>query len=402
MKIAMITRADSSGGGASKVAEDLTKLLRNKNISVDYFSRSSEYIESIPLYSSFEKKLYHRLLDIGIQGYYPFEKKIIDKHDLQQHYDIFHFHDTSATVSPVTIKYLSDKNKKIIWTIHDCSVFTGGCCYPLDCKKYLNTCTHCPQLGYFGLGRNIDFTFIFHKIKKNMLQNSNITFVAPSKWIADLIYKTGHLKHYPEIISNGVNTKLFLPLSKIDTRIKLQLPQNRFIILIACNNLANKYKGIKYALEVLQKIRQELNPFILIVGKQNLDISNELEGLDFHFTGFIGNQELLNQYYASADIFLNTTIADNQPLIVLEIMASGTPNIGFATGGISEIITQGIDGYLIENNNVLELEHSIIKLYNEKAYGIMGEKARKKVEQNHNMELFFENYFKLYKLIFNQ
>ena len=67
-----------------------------------------------------------------------------------------------------------------------------------------------------------------------------------------------------------------------------------------------------------------------------------------------------------ADIFLNTTIADNQPLSVLESMASGTPNVGFSTGGIPEVVETNSDGFLIDKDEVNLLSEKIISIFHTK------------------------------------
>lgn len=398
MKIAIISKANSSGGGASKVATQLTHMLQKQNIHVDHFTRStSTNIPTIPLYSDFEKKVYHRLLDLGIQEYFPFERKVLKKHDALNGYDIFHFHDITSTVSPLTLKYLSDRGKKIVWTIHDCSVVTGGCLYPLDCKHYLTKCKNCPQLNSFGLARNFDFTHMFHRMKKYVLKNSNIKFIAPSKWIAELVYETGYLKEYPTIIPNGVDTSIFKPLNKKATRSFLGLKQNRFTILLSSVTLQNRYKGLKYAIEIIHKLKK-INPYILIVGNESQELSTKLQGFDTFFTGLIKDDMLLNKYYASADIFLNTTVADNHPLTVLEAMASGTPNFGFSTGGIPEIVTNNIDGILTKHQSS-DLASEIERSFKSKSYKIYGANAQKTIQNNYNQNDFLIKHLNLYQNI---
>jgi glycosyltransferase involved in cell wall biosynthesis len=399
MKIAMISKADSSGGGASKVATQLTQLLRNEKIDVDHFTRSaSTSTDTIPLYTDFEKKIYHRLLDLGIQEYFPFERKVLKKYDALKHYDIFHFHDITSTVSPLTLKYLSDHGKKIVWTIHDCSIVTGGCLYPLECKQYLTSCKHCPQLGSFGLGRNFDFTQYFHKIKKYVLQNSNIHFVAPSKWIADLVYNTGYIQNYPTIISNGVDTNLYKLINKKAIRDTLNLPKDRFILLLSSSNIQNPYKGISYAIETIGLLKK-INPFVLLIGKKGDAFEHHLKGIDFFATGYISDQQLLNQYYSAADIFLNTTIEDNQPLTVLEAMASGTPNVGFRTGGIPEIVQVEKTGLLVEKKDVTSLAKSIEKHSQQNSLESIGKESQKWVKKFYSQEIFFKKHLNLYKKV---
>jgi glycosyltransferase involved in cell wall biosynthesis len=396
VNIAIISKSGRRGGGASRCAEDLFYLLKNDGHFVNHFTRSKDSEEMIPLYSSFEKKIYHRLMDIGFQEIIPFERKVLNKYDQVNNYDIFHFHDISSAVTPLTIKYLSDKNKSIVWTLHDCTMVTGGCVYPLECTKYRSLCHSCPQLGHFPLARNIDLSFLFHSIKKFVLKNSNITLVSPSKWLANLVYNTGYINNYPIVIPNGVDTNLFKAYEKKLIRVDLDLPIDKFIILISSSSFDNPYKGIKYAIETI-KLLEDIDPLILMIGKIDEKISFELKNFNKVEIGYIEDKETLNKYYSCADISLNTTIADNLPIAVLETMASGTPNIGFATGGIPEIIEQDIDGYLVENKDINTLKNKIIELYlNHELLINMQKKAREKILKNYTLEIFYQNYVNLF------
>ena len=400
MKIAMLSKSDRSGGGASRCAEDLTLGLQTMGHYVDHFARSGNS-SIIPLYTNFEKKIYHRLRAVGIQEIIPFEKKVIKHYDTLHNYDLFHFHDISSAISPLTLKWLSDTNRNVIWTLHDCSPFTGGCLYPMECNYFQTTCKSCPQIGRFPLASNFDFIRFFHSLKKYLLHHSKIHFIAPSKWMADFAYNTGHLSTYPTIISNGVDTNIFKPLNKNQTRSLLNLPQDRFIILISSATLDNPFKGIKYAIETIHLLKN-INPFVLIVGSYNDLIPTTLKGFDFHFTGYIDNKSTLNQYYSSADVFLNTTIADNQPIAVLEAMASGTPNIGFATGGIPEIITHETNGFLVKNKDISAIASKIFQWVHSKEHLQMGINASKKIDNFFNEKLFIENHHTFYKSLCKQ
>ena len=402
MKIAMISKADSLGGGASKIATLLTNSLPHDQIYVDHFTRSTSVLTpTIPLYNNFEKKLYHRFLDFGIQEYFPFERKVLHSYDTLNQYDIFHFHDITSAVSPLSIKYFSDRGKKILWTIHDCSVFTGGCLNPFECKQYLSLCKTCPQLNSFGLGRNFDFTSVFHRIKKYVLQKSHIHFVAPSKWIADMAYETGYLKEYPTIIHNGIDTKVFKPLTKETVRKELQLPQKRFIILFSAANIHNPYKGFQEALSILEKL-QNMNPFLLFVGTQEQTLQQTLKGFDFLCTGYIQDSSLLNKYYASADIYLNTTLADNFPLTALEVMASGTPNFGFDTGGMQEMVTNNVNGFLVKYENKHMLADQIIQYSKQANRSLFERKTADTIQKNFSLITFVNNYKNVYEELLTQ
>jgi glycosyltransferase involved in cell wall biosynthesis len=65
------------------------------------------------------------------------------------------------------------------------------------------------------------------------------------------------------------------------------------------------------------------------------------------FLGWLQGDALV-QRIASADIFVCASLTENQPVSLLESLASGVPVVALAAGGIPEIITDGEDGFLIE------------------------------------------------------
>ncbi|MDA0812448.1 MAG: glycosyltransferase family 4 protein [Verrucomicrobia bacterium] len=50
------------------------------------------------------------------------------------------------------------------------------------------------------------------------------------------------------------------------------------------------------------------------------------------------------------DIFINTTNVDNTPLSVVEAMALGIPVVSTSAGGLPDLVTNGIDGFLVDCN----------------------------------------------------
>jgi glycosyltransferase involved in cell wall biosynthesis len=249
------------------------------------------------------------------------------------------------------------------------------------------------------MAKNIDLSFLFHNIKKYVLKNSDIQFVTPSKWLADLVYSTGYIKDYPIVISNGVDLSKFKMLNKENVRKELKLPLNRFQILLSSSGFDNPYKGIGYAIEAI-KLLKDINPLIIMVGKKDKGISNSLKNIDTFEIGYIEDKEILNKYYSAADIYLNTTIAEVQSIASMESMASGTPVFGFATGGVPEFITQDIDGFLVENKDINRLIEKIRNVFNDAKYLYqMQQNARKKIEEKYSLEIFLRNYIDLYKTI---
>ena len=75
-------------------------------------------------------------------------------------------------------------------------------------------------------------------------------------------------------------------------------------------------------------------------------------GLDSQVT-FVGNitdRDKLKLYYAASDLFLFPSLYDNAPLVVREAAALHTPSIMVRGATASTILTDGENGFLIDNN----------------------------------------------------
>ena len=291
-KIAIVSKADSFGGGASRVADDISFGLRNKGYLVHHYmgwsGRGYTDVDK-PLYGKYSKEIWFAqkvLKKLCLPEVFPLELLMFKKGEKIKGYDIFHFHDLSSAISPLTLLYIS-KTTPVIWTIHDCSPFTAGCLYPMECKNYKIGCGHCPQLGEWPLDIKFDTTRLLFFIKKLIHKDGKITLVSPSNWMAKQAYDSGLLKHYPVVIPNGVDTNIFKKLNKKNIREKLGLPTQRLIVLLSAGKISDVRKGIRFSVEALQHIR-DLNPFILITGAMDKEMETLLFGLDYKSVGGTG------------------------------------------------------------------------------------------------------------------
>ena len=66
--------------------------------------------------------------------------------------------------------------------------------------------------------------------------------------------------------------------------------------------------------------------------------------------------------YDGADIFVNSSVVDNQPLSVLEALAAGLPIVSTATGDIPALLAQGEAGCLVPERDPAALAASITAL----------------------------------------
>ncbi len=99
------------------------------------------------------------------------------------------------------------------------------------------------------------------------------------------------------------------------------------------------------------------------------------------FTGILTKKAWITKA-EEFDIFINTTTVDNIPVSVIEAMALGLPVVSTNVGGMPYLITDSVDGILVESNNAVMMKGEIIKLLkNVDKVKKITENARKEAEK---------------------
>jgi glycosyltransferase involved in cell wall biosynthesis len=402
MKIAIISKSDRFSGGASRVAEDLAIWLNEAGHHADHFIASSqnEHPQQQSLYGKgFTFKLCRKIHALtnqyGFRELLPIEywfklSQVLDD------YDVVHFHDLYSAISPFTLA-LTARRKPTFFTVHDCSAFTGGCLYPMECKKFTSYCHQCPQLPQnTWKDRFRDHSKEVQSIKRWLAMHSQIRYIFPSNWIAHQACLALSFKVPPVMIPYGIALDPFSTITKQEAKAVLGIPEYRKVVVISANYLAAPHKGVRYAIAALQSCR-DFSPLVMAVGHCNDEVREALQGLEVREMGFINEPKLMAQIYSASDIMLFCSLADNLPLTVLEAMASSTVIVGFSTGGVPEMIQTGKNGVLVEPTNQEALNQALRQALMSSNLEAMGQQARKDVEYNFSRNLFLEKHLQLYQ-----
>lgn len=119
-------------------------------------------------------------------------------------------------------------------------------------------------------------------------------------------------------------------------------------------------------------------------------------------TGRIPNS-ILPEYYSAADVFVITSNYDNFPNAVIEAMACGLPVVATKVGGIPQQVEHGVNGFLIQNNNIAELKESILKLVgNRTLCKEIGQRNREMVISKYNWSKSTRKFLEIYEHILGQ
>ena len=263
--------------------------------------------------------------------------------------DVIHLHNIHGYYINIEVlfAYLKTCGKKIIWTLHDCWVFTGHSAYcdMVKCEKWKDGCDHCPQLKVYPKSY-VDRSKSNWIKKKNVLQNiPNLTIVTPSQWLADLVKQSFLSEYKVSVIHNGIDTSVFKP-TESDFRQKYDI-KDKYIIL-GVSTAWSEMKGLSDYVKLAEALDESY--LVVLVGvtvEQKKELPNKILAIER-----TNNIEELASIYSSSDLFVNLSYCENYPTVNLEAISCGIPVLTYNSGGSSE---SALDGVIIERGKLSEV-----------------------------------------------
>jgi glycosyltransferase involved in cell wall biosynthesis len=398
--VALVSRSNAVGGGASRIAEELAEWLLAAGSRVVHFCGSpvgaSKPFQATLHSPGFPGKLsrgVHRLTRrLGLNEFIPLEFYSTLRHVLNE-FDVVHFHDLNLAIAPFTVQLCSRK-KPVVFTAHDCSCFTGGCVYPLKCEGYLARCGNCPQLP--AVGARFDFTPSNLGINRWLASQATIQYVFPSRWLRERASRSLHFAKPAEVIPNGFSPAGYEFGSKSDARRELGIRDETKVILVAAHYLADPRKGVAFALAAIKAVA-DLNPLVIFVGNPPSDLEARMLGMRFWLAGFVSDKRRLGLLFAASDVFVFSSLEDNLPIMVQEAMAAGTPVVGFAAGGVPEMVDDQRTGWLCPPGDQLGLNVKLRDALTDGNLSEFGRAARESVRERFDIDAFGKRHLELYE-----
>lgn len=156
--------------------------------------------------------------------------------------------------------------------------------------------------------------------------------------------------------------------------------------LLSTRNLESHY-GIHVIIEAFALVKKHYPEATLTVaghGSEEDRLRRLASSLGVDGIRFVGLVEPENvpRLYEEADIYLNASVIDNQPVSVLEAFAAGTPVVSTATGDIGHMIRDGETGCLVPQNDPGAIAVAVCALLqNPERAASVARCARKEVER---------------------
>jgi len=290
--------------------------------------------------------------------------------------DILNLHWISGMVDIPGLPELS-KGKSVVWTLHDMNPLTGGCHFSGGCRRFEQGCGACPQLGSTNPA---DISAAYCTEKAKAYAATDLTLVSPSRWLATQAQSSSCMINKPVLtIPYGLDHTVFAPHPTIPIRRALQLGTEDFVILYGADYACAR-KGGEAAFRLLSSLPQTLNGRRIVLATFGAPQPGLMKtGLQHLELGYLDTPQLMAQIYSMADMLLMPTLEDNLPNTVLESMSCGTPVVGFATGGMPDMIEHGSNGWLAAPHDIDGLRKGIENVLNA---GLQARKAARKAVLN--------------------
>ena len=197
--------------------------------------------------------------------------------------------------------------------------------------------------------------------------------IAPTAQVKELLLKEKVLKPL-EIIHTGVDLELIASASAEGIKTKHQIPQAGRLLLYV--GRLSREKNIPFLLDAFKKVAgKKSDVYLMIVAEGPKRKEHEkMAGERVIFAGKIPPPEIFN-YFKAADLFVFSSKTETQGLVLAEANAAGLPIVALASPVIEEMVENGRDGFITEENRELFSQKILQLLEDENLRRSMSEKA---------------------------
>ncbi|MBR5744592.1 MAG: glycosyltransferase [Muribaculaceae bacterium] len=279
-------------------------------------------------------------------------------------------------VSLDTVGRLAKAGKKIVWTMHDMWNAVGVCHHAGECRRYLSDCSGC------------QFTRLAPKVlekKRRIYADSDITFVAVSRWLAERCRESSLLADADvRVIPNA------FPVDDFSCeRVGDAAPT----VIFGAARLDDTVKGFDIAIDALNIVarrRPEARAIFFGTIRQP-QLLRRLE-IPYEFHGII-TLDAVRETYRKADVVLSTSLYETLPGTIVEGMAAGCVPVAFDSGGQTDIFDHDRTGFVADYLNAESVADCVLKAIDRK---IPRQMLHDEVARRFSAQSVAQKYFELF------
>jgi glycosyltransferase involved in cell wall biosynthesis len=238
---------------------------------------------------------------------------------------------------------------------------------------------------------------IFKSVELRIIRDSDCVITVGEGLRDELIDRFKVHRGKISVIPNGVDTDFFKPRIAGSEAVlrRYNLPKEYALFV---GRLVEQ-KCVHYMLEATKGTRIHF----VIVGEGPLlsHLKKTCEQLEIteqvHFIGAVPMDDL-RRIYCQAKLFVLPSVAEGLPLVALEAMACGLPIIASRIPGITNVVSDGHNGFLFDVGDVEQLRHRLVQVFSDSSLTAkMGECSRQLAEDQFSWFSIARRTLKLYQ-----
>ncbi len=242
---------------------------------------------------------------------------------------------------------------------------------------------------------------LYNRLDQWLLRRMNHV-VCVSQGQANKVLESGVPKERVSVIRNAIRTERFDRTPDPDDHGKLEAmfpkpPQ----YLIADAGRFSPEKGFDILLSALARLRREnLSVGLVLFGdgflRESLERQAEALGISDSVV-FPGFTKELDRWMPHFDLFVQSSLSEGLPNVLLEAMGARTAVVATTVGGTAEVVQHGVTGLLVPSNRPKRLAAAVRELLeDEPRRHKMGEAGRRRVEEHFTFEAQVKDYRELF------
>ncbi len=227
----------------------------------------------------------------------------------------------------------------LIHVVNPAVLGLGGIYYAktMDIPLVASYHTHLPQyLQHYGLGA---LEGVLWELLKAAHNQAHLNLCTSTAMVQELV--TRGIERV-DLWQRGVDTEMFRPhlaSRQMRSRLSQGHPDRPLLLYVGRVSAEKEIDQIKPVLEEIS----EAHLAIVGDGPHREALEEHFAGTQTHFVGYLHGLELACAF-ASADAFIFPSRTETLGLVLLEAMAAGCPVVAAASGGITDIVIDSVNG----------------------------------------------------------
>jgi L-malate glycosyltransferase len=231
-------------------------------------------------------------------------------------------------------------------------------------------------------------------------QSDGVTAI--SNYLRERTVREFDVKHPIEVIPNFVNCDLYQRAENPSLR-KKWAPNGEAILMHLSN--FRPVKRVTDVVEIFSLVREKMPAKLVMIGDGPDRGAAEYLARKKRLSKdvlFLGKQNGIPEKLGVADLFLLPSDSESFGLAALEAMACEVPVVAANVGGLPEVITHGVDGYLFEPRDVATAAKYALEILTLPDRGrLMGQMARNNAREKYCANDIIPRYERFYEKILN-